>query len=74
MGAIRDTLLGYKHQKTENPFETCEDKVLRIEVSEKDSALKSKNSPLPWTDECSRNVMQYAPFPLDGNYRFGDRI
>ena len=35
MGAIRDTLLGYKHQKTENLFKTLEDKVLKNEASEK---------------------------------------
>ena len=39
MGAIRDTLLGYKHQKTENLLKTLEDKVLKNEASEKDSAL-----------------------------------
>ena len=40
MGAIRDTLLGYKHQKTENLLKTLEDKVLKNEASEKNSALK----------------------------------
>ena len=39
MGAIRDTLLGYKHQKTENLLKTLEDKVLKNEASEKNSAL-----------------------------------
>ena len=40
MGAIRDTLLGYKHQKTENLLKTLEDKVLKNEASEKKSAFK----------------------------------
>ena len=40
MGAIRDTLWGYKHQKTENLLKTFEDKVLKNEASEKNSALE----------------------------------
>ena len=39
MGEIRDTLWGYKHQKTENLLKTFEDKVLKNEASEKNSAL-----------------------------------
>ena len=35
MGAIRDTLWGYKKQKTENLLKTFEDKVLKNEASEK---------------------------------------
>ena len=45
MGAIRDTLLGYKHQKTENLLKTLEDKVLKNEASEKNSALIGKEKP-----------------------------
>ena len=32
----------YKHQKNENPTKTYEDKVLKNEASEKDSALPSE--------------------------------
>ena len=39
MGTIRDTLWGYKHQKTENLAKTFEDKVLENEASEKDLTL-----------------------------------
>ena len=48
MGAIRDTLLGYKHQKTENLLKTLEDKVLKNEASEKNSALIGKEKPFVW--------------------------
>ena len=40
MGAIRDTLLGYKHQKNRKSSKTFEDKVLKNEASEKNSSLK----------------------------------
>ena len=67
MGAIRDTLLGYKHQKTENLLKTLEDKVLKNEASEKNSALLTEFSGMGIEDfsNMSSSVKSIFPFQLE---------